>query len=237
MKHRYLVLTFVASFGAAMGAGYFMGANHQRNKTVVRNITEVAPKTNAADHSTPADVDSSPISSTTIDNNSPLNSEATSDATYIIKKGDTLYSIGLQYKIDWPALAKFNDLTDQSVLKEGQVLKIPSETEAKTAQAREYVVPENAEEKTSLQTAQDYATNGTGQLAYRLVPAQVVQQSLLLSRFSFSNDDLFIEKSKDYSKGDAVVEVTHAAKLYNVYLSQPLTKGEKGVWTPTKVLY
>ena len=65
----------------------------------------------------------------------------------------------------------------------------------------------------------------------------VLQQSLLLSRFGFSNDDLFIEKSKDYIKGEAIVEVTHEANLYSVHLSQPLTKGEKGVWTPTKVLY
>ncbi len=230
MKHRYIVTTFIVSISAAAGAGFFGGANYanQRHR-----------KTDAVSQSTNQSAAVASLSPAAGDASSANNasSELDSAKTYLVKKGQTLYSIGKEIGVDWPSLASVNGLDEHSVLKEGQVLKIPTAAEAATSQAREYSVPATDDEKQNLQTAQDYANAGTGQLSYRLVPAQVVQRSPLLARFGFDNNDLYIEKTKDTTKGEASVEVTHQGKLYTVMLNQPLSKGDKGVWTPVKVLY
>ena len=230
MKSSYLLTVFIVSFGAALGAGYFMGMNHERHRVGTVQAIEK-----------PSTVASSAVDNATDASKSDVASAASAAAeqaqTYIVKKGQTLYSIGKEIGVSWPALAGINNLTETSVLKEGQVLKIPTANEAQTSQAREFKVATSDDEKQNLQAAQDYAKAGTGQLAYRLVPAQVVQRSPLLSRFGFTTNDLYIEKSKDYTKGEAAVEVTHEGKLYTVYLNQPLDKGEKGVWTPVRVTY
>lgn len=207
-----------------------MGANHERHRTLTpRLVVPISTSADVAPNQAPDTVKQDLTASAT--------AAADQAQTYIVKKGQTLYSIGKEIGVDWPALASVNGLTETSLLKEGQVLKVPTVAQAQTAQAREFKVVSTDEEKQNLTSAQDYATAGTGQLAYRLVPAQVVQRSTLLSRFGFTNNDLYIEKTKDYTVGEAAVEVTHQNKLYTVYLSQPLQKGEKGVWTPVRVTY
>lgn len=209
--------------------GFFAGANYTRIH---------APKAPKIEAAAPDSTATSDVSSTSDTATPPSSTPEDSGNTYIIKKGQTLYSIGKEVGIEWPALAKANGLDENSMLKEGQVIKIPTKIESLTIQAKEYKVPANDEEKQNLTAAQGYADAGTGQLAYRMVPTQVVQRSPLLTRFGFDNNDLYIEKSKDADKGESVVEVTHQSKLYSVYLSAFQTgKGDKIVWTPSKVLY
>lgn len=45
--------------------------------------------------------------------------------TYIVKAGDTLYSIAVRYKTTVAAIAKANNITNINVLRVGQVLKMP----------------------------------------------------------------------------------------------------------------
>ena len=45
--------------------------------------------------------------------------------TYTVKKGDTVFSIGQQYNIEWTTLATLNNLEPPFNLKPGQTLKIP----------------------------------------------------------------------------------------------------------------
>ncbi len=47
--------------------------------------------------------------------------------THEVESGDTLYSIGLEYDVDWKRIAEVNDLEQDTVLKPGQELLIPSE--------------------------------------------------------------------------------------------------------------
>ncbi len=229
MRHRTILIIYVVSVVAALGSGYFLGKNGRRGST---SSTLSAVKADTA--SPTATKPDKSLDTTTPAESAPVPSQG---QTYIVKKGDTLFSIGQHYKVSWPALAKVNDLQETSVLKEGQVLKIPTEHEAQTVQSQSLKISADAEEKQTLQAAQDYAKAGTGQLAYRLVPTQVVLQSTQISRFQFGPNDLYVEKSKDIEKGEAVVEVTHNGKLYTVRLSQPLEKGDKGVWTITEVNY
>jgi LysM repeat protein len=44
---------------------------------------------------------------------------------HVVKKGDTLFNIGQQYKVDWTKLMQINNL-DSPTLKTGQKLKIPT---------------------------------------------------------------------------------------------------------------
>jgi lipoprotein NlpD len=44
--------------------------------------------------------------------------------TYIVKRGDTLYSIALDNGVDWRELAAWNQITDPSKMRVGQVLRV-----------------------------------------------------------------------------------------------------------------
>ncbi|GEM_PF-3865011 len=229
MRGRSIVFFFLLCIVIAGATGFFLGANYVRrgHSQSISQVTTAATDT-VADAVTVATEDVSEVTTET----------APADAQkYTVKKGDTLFSIGKQFNVEWPVLAKANTLEETSILKEGQVLQIPTASEAKTIQAHEISVKPDQEESQNLAAAQEYARAGTGQLAYRLDPVQVVQQSRLLSRFLFNQSDLYIEKSRDTEKGEAIVEVTHGGNLYTVYLTQPLDKGAKGVWSPSKVIY
>jgi lipoprotein NlpD len=45
-------------------------------------------------------------------------------ATYIVKRGDTLYAIAWRHKLDWQDIARWNDIRRDYVIRPGQVLKL-----------------------------------------------------------------------------------------------------------------
>lgn len=47
------------------------------------------------------------------------------ETTYIVKSGDSLYSIGIKFGINWQEIAKTNNLEEPYTLTVGQELKIP----------------------------------------------------------------------------------------------------------------
>lgn len=51
-----------------------------------------------------------------------------SDGTYVVKPGDTLYGISLQFGVDWRDLARANNITDPSRLAVGQRLQVQNLT-------------------------------------------------------------------------------------------------------------
>lgn len=217
MKRKYRLFLFVIFFILIVVLGTQLGKNSKLNNNVVTSATP-----NTAITPTPL---------------STANPDQIQDETYTIKRGDTLYSIGKHYNIQWPAIAAYNDLAETTQLIEGQKIKIPTSNQANTLQTKTYSVITTTEEKQSLEAAQNFANSGSDALSYRLDPIQVVQKSLLLLRFQFSASDLFVLRAVDKAAGTAIVEVTHLGKLYTVSLVQPLIKGDKGVWTPTSVKY
>lgn len=44
-----------------------------------------------------------------------------------VESGDTFYSIGLEYDVDWQRIVEVNDLDEDAVLQPGQELLIPNE--------------------------------------------------------------------------------------------------------------
>ena len=55
----------------------------------------------------------------------PPPSEAAQEAVHIVRRGDTLYSLGRRYGVSWQRLMAHNGLHDATELREGQVLKLP----------------------------------------------------------------------------------------------------------------
>lgn len=47
------------------------------------------------------------------------------ETKYTVKSGDTLYSIGIKFGIDWKKIAEVNNLDEPYTLSTGQELKIP----------------------------------------------------------------------------------------------------------------
>ena len=67
-----------------------------------------------------------------------IRSSALSDR-YRVKPGDTLYSISIQFGVDYKELARFNGVDDNNVINIGQLLKIPK------ASTQNYVKPKTVD--------------------------------------------------------------------------------------------
>lgn len=90
-----------------------------------------APRTvPVVDRTTPAQTPSSPAA--TAGRESPRLVDAD---TYIVKRGDTLIRIALDYGEDWRDIAQWNNLEDPNQIRPGQVLRVtrPGSTAAKPA--------------------------------------------------------------------------------------------------------
>jgi lipoprotein NlpD len=80
--------------------------------------------------------------------------------TYVVKKGDTLFSIGLEYGYDYQEVAQFNDIKTPYIIKIGQILKFntlkdkPTNIENKTVQ-------ENADGVTTYPIGTEPSTTAT----------------------------------------------------------------------------
>ena len=72
----------------------------------------------------------------------PLASDEQS-AGYRVKQGDTLYSISIQFGVDYKELARFNGVDDTNVIHVGQLLKIPKVS----AQSQVEAIPADRVEK------------------------------------------------------------------------------------------
>ncbi|HQR61078.1 MAG TPA: LysM peptidoglycan-binding domain-containing protein, partial [Methylophilaceae bacterium] len=60
--------------------------------------------------------------------------------TYTVKKGDTLYSVGLEFGFDYKEIAQWNDIQPPYVIRIGQKLKLKESTKATDDQASQDTV-------------------------------------------------------------------------------------------------
>jgi lipoprotein NlpD len=67
--------------------------------------------------------------------------------TYIVKRGDTLYSIALEHGVDYRELAQANNLDDPSKLRVGQELRVSSFEERTAAQVGTARAPQQIESR------------------------------------------------------------------------------------------
>lgn len=62
-------------------------------------------------------------------------------ATYVVKRGDTLYSVALEHGVDYRDVARWNRLDDPSRIRVGQSLRLRAPDEAQTAGAPVQTAP------------------------------------------------------------------------------------------------
>jgi lipoprotein NlpD len=67
------------------------------------------------------------------------------EGTYVVKKGDTLYSIALEHGADYREIAVWNRLDDPTKINVGQVLRVVPPPEDRTVQVGRAKLPERGE--------------------------------------------------------------------------------------------
>lgn len=80
-----------------------------------------------------------------------LNISIGNKVTYDVKKGDTLYAIGLRYGISYRELAQFNNITEPNSLRAGTKLKIPLTVKEYTSKGGEMIYQLCKQNRMSLQ--------------------------------------------------------------------------------------
>jgi LysM repeat protein len=171
-----------------------------------------------------------PYSSTSTNNSSKSSSTSTSsEQTYTIQKGDTLFSIGLKFNMPWTTIASANGLTESSVIKEGQVIKIPAQATSTSTNTTSKTFTINQSSETQVQSQVD-----SGQMAWYLDPIQVSKEEVPPT-YSISKDDIYSLKTKNTATGNAIVEVVHNSKIFQINLTQPVKKGDTGIWAVSSV--
>lgn len=143
--------------------------------------------------------------------------------TYTVAAGDTLSIIGSKLDISWPTLAEANGLSEEDAdkIKVGQVL----------------IVPKNNQISYTVNTAkaQEIQTKvAGGKDTFRLSPADTAKSDAP-SAYGLAVTDTFTQKTLDTAAGTAVVTGTHNGKNYEIKLSQPVTKGDKGIWAISSI--
>lgn len=104
---------------------------------------------------------------------------ASAPGTYVVKRGDTLYSIALEHGVDYRELAQSNNLDDPSKIRIGQQLRIGAPEERSAAQVGRTRVPGEIESRPLGQTSQA-----------RPAPAEGAKDSPKALRLPYSEQNL-----------------------------------------------
>ncbi len=139
--------------------------------------------------------------------------------TYKVAKDETLFAIAQKFNQTWTEVVAANGLDDANKIMAGQVLIIPQ---------NEVVNFEvNQEKADKLQKAADAGKN-----LFRLSPEETAKLDAAPVYGITSNDQATL-KSKD--NGEAVVTIKKEGETYQIKLTQPITKGDKGIWAITSI--
>jgi len=134
--------------------------------------------------------------------------------TYTVQKNETLFAIAQKFNQTWTEVVAANGLTDANKIMAGQTLIIPQ---------NEVVNFEvNQDKADKLQKAADAGKN-----LFRLSPEETVKSDAP-PVYGINNTDQATLKSKD--NGEAVVTIKKEGETYQIKLTQPITKGDKGIW-------
>jgi len=165
-----------------------------------KNVTDTAGSTSTSAVTTPAPLGNRPSSPTD---------------TVTVEKGQTLFEIGQKVGVSWTILAETNGINADDI-KAGQTIIVPKDNQVG------FTI--NQDKAKSLQTAVD-----NGQYAFRLTPADTAKSDSS-PVYGLTTTDTFTQKTVDLTAGTATVLATHSGKTYLISLTQPETKGAKGIW-------
>jgi len=134
--------------------------------------------------------------------------------TYEVQKNETLFAIAQKFNQTWAEIVSANGLTDANKIMAGQTLIIPQ---------NEVVNFEvNQDKADKLQKAADAGKN-----LFRFSPEETVKSDAA-PVYGINNTDQVALKSK--ANGEAIVIIKKEGETYQIKLTQPITKGDKGIW-------
>lgn len=139
-----------------------------------------------------------------------------------IKKGETLFTIGLQYDVLWTTIAAANNIDENTPLIEGASIIIPI-TKSGNLTEEETLSFDDSQ----VSTIQAHVDNG--KYLWRKDPVATVREETP-TEYHLKNDDTYTLSSLDTVAGKAVVEVSHDNQSITIELLQPNVKGDNGVW-------
>lgn len=136
--------------------------------------------------------------------------------TYTIQKGDSLFNVAEQNGLTMDELAAANNIIDTNKILSGQVLLIPKNG------LINFTIDNT--KATALQTSVD-----NGKFSWRTSPEEVARSDNA-GAFGLKTTDSFTLKDKNLVEGQATVLASHEGKNYLIKLTEPITKGDKGIW-------
>lgn len=149
--------------------------------------------------------------------------------THKVEKGETLFAIGQKYSVEWTSIVKANGLADENLIKAGDVLVIPTlDAKAGINQVDFTVDAEQAKAIQATANAQSSTAN------WRLDPVEVAKKEGS-GVYGLTVNDTWVLGNKNSDEGKATVRVAHDGQQYEVNLTQPVDKGEQGIWAVTSV--
>lgn len=156
------------------------------------------------------------------------NASSSNEKEYTVESGDTLFSIGLKFNLTWTEIAEANGLKEESIIVEGQKLKIPEVSGASTVNGTKEFEIILADQQKYQKDAND------GENTWRKDPIEVAKKSIP-DIFGILKSDGYNLISKNTSAGEAEVEINHKGQLYTAKLIQPVDKGNNGIWAVKSV--
>ncbi len=194
------VLIFIIGSGAGLGTGYYLGKNKTQPQEAPEEQTQEPEEDTEKEDTTESE-------------------EA--EITHTVQAGETLFTIGLKFNIPWTKIAEANGLSKDSVIVEGQVLKIPGAAST-SLESKSFNIDQ-------AKAAENQAKVDSGQSLWYLDPISVAKEEIPPT-YSISKNDRFELKSKNTAEGIASVEIIHDTKVYQAKLIQPVKKGSDGIW-------
>lgn len=221
---KILLVVLIILVGVLAGAsGFLYAKNISLEKKLSSDTTTLSTSTKPTSPDEEASTETTTSSGTTA--SSAVTEPAASDNrpsaptdTHTVTAGETLSIIAGELDINWVTLAEANGLSEEDAnkIKVGQVLIIPKNNQIS------YTV--NTAKAQEIQTKVD-----GGKDAWRLSPADTAKSDAP-SCYGLAVTDTFTQKTVDAAAGTATVTGTHNGKNYEIKLTQPVTKGEKGIW-------
>lgn len=217
----------------AASTGILLAMNFSNPKTSCTDVSQVNKP--AADTSAVlADKDDTAVTTPTTQTATPATSSETPSAvteaaplgdrpssptdSHTVASGETLFQIASKYSLTWIQIADANGISeaDANKIKVGQVLIIPKNSQIG------YTV--NQTKAQALQTEVN-----AGKKVFRLSAIDTAKSDVAPS-YGIAVADTFKETKVDQAAGTATITVTKNGKIYEIKLTQPATKGEKGIW-------
>lgn len=159
-----------------------------------------------------------PESTSAVTSPAPLGSRPSSPTdTYKIETGETLFSIGQKFDLTWMQIAEASGIEDVNKIQAGQSLIIPKNNQVS------FTIDSSK--------AKDIQARVDGGADSFRLSALDTAKSDSSPVYGISPELSFKESKVDASTGTAtILAVKSDNKTYEIKLTQPATKGEKGIW-------